>query len=369
MPGYADWRVCLRDVECPAAIVDLDALDRNIEKVRRAVETSGKTMRVASKSVRVPALLRRILEKGGPTFRGLLCYSAAEAEFLRQEGFTDLVVAYPTLDAPAPGIARMIDRPQTGDVWIDVDASFRLGPLHLGVHRSPIHDESSFRSLVRTVKSGLKGVMAYEAHIAGLGDKSPFRPFYSLLVSLLKPFFRRQILARRRMVRRVLVEEGFPSIPINGGGSGSLAFTLGDPSVTEVTAGSGFLQSHLFDYYAGNLAEPALFFALRVTRVPGPGWVTCQSGGFIASGGTGPDKAPVVYLPAGVSPTSDEGFGEVQTPLRVHGETKLAEGDVVLFRPAKAGEIAERFNEYCLVQGGKVVSRVPTYRGLGKAFY
>jgi len=40
----------------------------------------------------------------------------------------------------------------------------------------------------------------------------------------------------------------------------------------------------------------------------------------------------------------------------------------VLFRHAKAGELAERFNEYLLVAGGEIVDRVPTYRGLGCCF-
>jgi D-serine deaminase-like pyridoxal phosphate-dependent protein len=35
----------------------------------------------------------------------------------------------------------------------------------------------------------------------------------------------------------------------------------------------------------------------------------------------------------------------------------------------QAGEIAEHFREYVLISGGAIVSRVPTYRGMGQAFY
>jgi D-serine deaminase-like pyridoxal phosphate-dependent protein len=41
----------------------------------------------------------------------------------------------------------------------------------------------------------------------------------------------------------------------------------------------------------------------------------------------------------------------------------------MLFRHAKAGELAERFNEYLLVSGGRIVSRAKTYRGLGDCFF
>jgi len=63
-----------------------------------------------------------------------------------------------------------------------------------------------------------------------------------------------------------------------------------------------------------------------------------------------------------------EAAGEVQTPLRVPRGTRIAPGEPVLFRHAKAGELAERFSEYLLVQGGRVVERAPTYRGLGATF-
>ena len=65
----------------------------------------------------------------------------------------------------------------------------------------------------------------------------------------------------------------------------------------------------------------------------------------------------------------NEGFGEVQTPVINKGKESINPGDPLFFRPAKAGEIAEHFNQYILVRDGKIVDRVPTYRGLGQCFY
>ena len=67
--------------------------------------------------------------------------------------------------------------------------------------------------------------------------------------------------------------------------------------------------------------------------------------------------------------TGDEGCGEVQTPLHVPNGVRIEVGDPVLFRPAKAGEIAERFAEYILLKGGSVAGTALTYRGLGQTFY
>ena len=64
----------------------------------------------------------------------------------------------------------------------------------------------------------------------------------------------------------------------NGGGSGSLEESACESDVTEVAAGSGFLQSHLFDYFTVNQNQCAFCYGLRVTRIPCEGMVTCQGG-------------------------------------------------------------------------------------------
>jgi hypothetical protein len=43
-------------------------------------------------------------------------------------------------------------------------------------------------------------------------------------------------------------------------------------------------------------------------------------------------------------------------------------GAPVLFRHAKAGELAEHFNEYLLVRGDRVVTHAKTYRGFSFCF-
>ena len=49
------------------------------------------TIRIASKSVRVPSLLKRILSNGFP-FKGLMCFAVEEAEFLCDMGFDDILI-------------------------------------------------------------------------------------------------------------------------------------------------------------------------------------------------------------------------------------------------------------------------------------
>ena len=155
---------------------------------------------------------------------------------------------------------------------------------------------------------------------------------------------------------------------VNGGGTGSLAATASEPAVTEVTAGSGFYDSVLFDHYRSLGLRPAAAFAMPVVRKPSPGIASVLGGGYIASGAAGKDRLPEPYLPPGLRLDSFEGAGEVQTPVLGEPAARLRVGDRVYFRHAKAGELCERFDRLYLVEGGRIVDEVPTYRGEGKTF-
>jgi D-serine deaminase-like pyridoxal phosphate-dependent protein len=63
-----------------------------------------------------------------------------------------------------------------------------------------------------------------------------------------------------------------------------------------------------------------------------------------------------------------EGAGEVQTPVSGRAAAGLRIGDRVWLRHTKAGELAERFLEYQVIEGDAVSRTVPTYRGEGQSF-
>ena len=96
--------------------------------------------------------------------------------------------------------------------------------------------------------------------------------------------------------------------------------------------------------------------------------VTVAGGGFVASGPTGKDRAPLPWAPPDLHLTGLEGAGEVQTPLTGSGTHLLQIGDWVWFRHAKSGELAEHTNRVHLLAGDEIVRTVPSYRGLGLAW-
>ncbi len=397
----------------PFAVVDLDAFRANArDMLRRA---GGRPIRLASKSIRCRALLERTLASD-PGFRGTLAFTLSEALWLADHGLRDLVVAYPTADRAAlralaareddAGIAVMVDdvaqldlieaatadrRPGPGSpddlrtgqrpgegarpirVCIDVDASWRPlgGRLHVGAKRSPLHAPAQVAALAREIAARpalkLVGLMAYEAQIAGVGDRPPGSPLMGLALRAMQRASARE-LAQRRAAVVAAVEAVAPLELVNGGGTGSLELTAAEPAVTEIAAGSGLYGPTLFDAYSRFRPLPAALFALPVVRRPGRGVVTALGGGYLASGSGDRARLPRPVLPAGLKLDGREGAGEVQTPLLGATADGLRIGDRAWFRHAKAGELCERFAELHLVEGDRVVETVPTYRGEGQCF-
>jgi D-serine deaminase-like pyridoxal phosphate-dependent protein len=376
----------------PCALVDLDALEDNVRSVTGPLAGSGKTLRIATKSLRCPDLVTRVRALVGPLARGLMTYTAAETAFWADRGERDLLLAYPTarqddaallarVNAAGATAAVVIDSVEHLDplataararstsipVVLEVDVSWRpLGSLvHIGVRRSPLRAPADVVALAQRVSKteGVRfhGIMAYEAQIAGVPDGGA-------AVRVMKMASGSDVARTRAEVARALADAGLTPALFNGGGTGSVAACAREPALTEVTAGSGFLDSHLFDRYRSLALRPAAYFALQVVRRPSSTVVTCHGGGYVASGAAGPDRLPVPALPPGLRLLGLEGAGEVQTPLQVDGGVELTLGDPVFFRHAKGGELAEHFAEYILVRGERVESRAPTYRGLGKCF-
>ncbi|MFJ8077850.1 amino acid deaminase/aldolase [Streptomyces sp. NPDC096176] len=382
-------------LDAPLAIVDLEAFDANAEDlVRRA---GGKPVRVASKSVRCRALLERVLAMDG--FAGIMSFTLDESIWLARAGFDDVLLAYPSADraglgelADDPKLAaavtvmvddlaqlELIDRARAGGreeirICLEMDTALHLlgGRVRVGARRSPLREPAQLAELARSIarRPGFRlvGLMAYEGHVAGVGDSVAGSPVRSRAVRLMQRAARKELAARRaavvRAVRAVEPELEF----VNGGGTGSVQHTAAEDAVTEIAAGSGLYVPRLFDNYTSFAGRPAALFAQPVVRRPGVGTVTVLGGGYPASGAPGRDRLPVPYLPEGLRYDPQEGAGEVQTPLLGAPADDLLIGDKVWFRHAKAGELCERFDTLHLVEGDRVTRTAPTYRGEGRTF-
>src|SRR5262245_4839956 len=92
---YQRYRRALTGETLPAAVVDLDAVDTNIQRLVAPIRAAGKALRIATKSVRCPALIDYLVEKTQAI--GLMTFTAAETAMLADAGHKDLLLAYPTV--------------------------------------------------------------------------------------------------------------------------------------------------------------------------------------------------------------------------------------------------------------------------------
>ena len=249
----------------PFAVVDLDAFDANAATLVRLA--AGMPIRIATKSLRSRPLIERALGRDG--FRGLMCYAVREALWWARDGHDDLLVAYPSVDVPAlaelaadPALTRavivMIDSVEHVDfIAREVPATRACGwrststrrcasarPTWAYAVRRRGPRPTSRPSSVVAQERGLvvAGVMFYDAQIAGLPDASP-------AVRRVKQALRRRAADPPRRGRRGRPRRRRRWSSSTAAARAACTSPRGDPSVTELAAGSGLFGRTLFDGY------------------------------------------------------------------------------------------------------------------------
>lgn len=378
--------------EHPYAWLDLDALDANI---RTMIAGSGdKDIRIATKSIRSTDVLRYIERAVDQRFAGWMTFTAAETAYLCEQGFDHFLLGYPTLEEKSvrqlmrwihqgKDITFMVDAVEQVDflkrlaeeedvaaaLCMDLNVSQQYPSLYFGTRRSALTNAKDTACFIDAILPSpyiyVVGLMGYDAQIAGVGDR-PANKATGTVIRRLQQRAKKEVQKRRQKVVRYIEKKQGPLRFVNGGGTGSMAYTATCPEVSEVTIGSGLYRPGLFDYYDDMPFEVAAGYAIRATRRPSQTTIVAHGGGYIASGATGSDKMPVLADDE-LAFYATEGAGEVQTPLAMP-KNKYAIGDSIVLRHAKAGELCERFQVLHGYRHNTYIGPMTTYRGEGQCF-
>lgn len=81
----------LQDVDTPCLLVDLDAYERNVEKLGEFIKKQGVRHRTHAKPHKSFDIAKYQIEKGGAC--GVCCQKVSEAEALVNAGLTDILVS------------------------------------------------------------------------------------------------------------------------------------------------------------------------------------------------------------------------------------------------------------------------------------
>jgi D-serine deaminase-like pyridoxal phosphate-dependent protein len=388
--SYEDLKTLVKDFKFPMVICDLDVFNENLEQVGIYLRKSKKKMRLCTKSVRVPELIKKVEEKD--FVNGIFTYNSAETLFLAEKyQFKDILLGYPIgslIDAEElckaaliddVNITVMVDSIEHLDslensaskynvqlkILIEFDVADHFLGQNVGVYRSPLKKPEDVLKIARATNKRkhlkYKGIMGYEAQNASIGDNS-------LFMKWIKKRSRKKVNEWRQNVFKLLKSEGFEPQIVNGGGSGCFQETVAESSITEIGIGSLLFKPHIFDSM-NSLKEfkPALFFLLQVVRKPRDDIVTAFSGGYVSSGSI--RALPKVVKPKNLKTNKNEEFGEVQTPFKFNPKMiQIRIGDPILCRFGKSGEPLEHFNKVNIYTDGKIIDEYLTYRGMGYRF-
>lgn len=169
------------DLETPCLVLDLDVLERNIERMQAEITRAGKKLRPHVKTHKCSALAKKQLEAGAI---GVCVAKVSEAEVLVGAGLENILITGPVVTAgkverlarllvKTPVLMIVIDHPESAalldgmlrarnlsmDVLLDID----VGLNRTGVQPAEAHALAEFILSCRNLR--LVGIQAYAGHV------------------------------------------------------------------------------------------------------------------------------------------------------------------------------------------------------------
>ena len=271
----------LSALDTPRLLVDLDVLDRNIARMAGTMAKHGVGWRPHTKGIKLPAIAHRLLRAGA---FGVTCAKLGEAEVMAAAGITSILVANQVVGAEK--IARLVNLQRHADVIVAVDDPANFEPIgeaaaaigvqqgvvvevDTGMRRSGTAPGEATVALARKVAAtpGLKlrGLMAWEGHVAGMPAGSQKTAACTAAVALLTS------------TADACRAAGLPIDIVSCGGTGTYPITATLPGVTEIQAGGGIF--HDLTYASWGLEhEFALTVLTTVISRPTPTRVILDAG-------------------------------------------------------------------------------------------
>lgn len=373
----------------PLLVLDLDILERNIEKLKMHIGDLSR-FRLVVKSLPCMNLIRHILEN-----------TRTKKLMVFHRPFLNLVAdAFPESDIllgkplPVQALASFYRVRDTSRSWSGspriqwlVDSAQRLDQYHafarrmglkmrlnieidVGLHRGGIPSPEALEPLLKTIYEDpvhldFTGFMGYDPHVAKSGKLLIPRAVALLRVtSRYKKFV--------RYLERAFPALYSPHLTFNGAGSPTFSLYRKKEILNDVSAGSALVKPADFDLNNLRAYETALFIAAPILKkrtgiqIPfleplsgllykiKPRWRTTL---FIYGGYW---KA-VPLSPEGLAINSLYGRSTNQEMLNGPEPMDLAVDDYVFLRPTQSEAVMLQFGDLFVVRGARLVGRWPVF--------
>lgn len=356
----------LEDVDTPALVLDLDAMERNLARLAAFARAAGVRLRPHAKTHKSSALARRQIAAGAV---GVCVQKVAEAEALARGGVDDLYVSNEVVSAgklarlaalardlaarggrlavavdSAEGVRRLAEAVRAAGAEVDVLVEIDVGQGRCGVPPAD-REAGPAVALARRVAASpglrLAGLQAYQGKAQHL--RTPAARQAAVAAAA----------ASARATRRALLDAGLPCPLVTGGGTGTFALEAASGAWGELQAGSYLLMDR---DYAENEPEPgqppfaqALFVLTEVMSV-GAGRAVVDAGLKSHAVDSG---LPLVHDPTGRSRLAFESGGDEHGILRpVEGSPLPALGERLWLVPGHCDPTVNLHDRYVGVRGG-----------------
>ena len=261
------------DIPTPALLVDLDAMEENIEQMARYFASRKAKLRPHAKTHKSPFLAWKQLEAGAI---GITCAKLSEAEVFIQCGIKDILLAnqvtHPKKIRHLAGLARhsriIVACDSAANAKDLAEAAKAAGAslnvlieVDVGLGRSGLRTSEQVIELARFIQSSpslsFQGIMGYEGHCVFIKDFAARKAEGE------------KANARLVAVRDALIQAGIPIHIVSAGGTGTYNIAGDFPGITEVQAGSYlFMDSRYLELGLG--FKPALTVLATVVSRPDP---------------------------------------------------------------------------------------------------
>jgi D-serine deaminase-like pyridoxal phosphate-dependent protein len=355
------------DIPTPALILDLPALDRNIQRMAAFFSEGSCRLRPHVKAHKTRAIARRQLAAGSCS--GLTCATVGEAEtvapFCDSILIANEVVGERTC-ARVAALARQVQaRSSAGEILVAVDSAAGLGHIgaaardaavtigvlvdvNVGQNRCGVTSEEDAVVLAQQISATagvrLRGVMGYEGHAQPIRSRPE-----------------REAAARRAMSGLVAIAnrvrgEGSACEIVSAGGTGTYDISGRCSGVTEIQAGSYALMDT--DYAAvGVPFEQAFWVVGTVVSRPAPDRCVTDSGHKAATKDHG---FPSVV---GIEGAMITALNDEHAVIALPPDSHVRVGDRIHLIPSHTDPTVNLHDAFYVVEGDRVVDVWPIARG------
>lgn len=352
----------LAEVDTPSLILDLDAFERNLERMTGSLAGKTVKLRPHAKSHKCPEIALRQIARGAV---GVCCQKVSEAEALVDGGVTDVLIANEVVGTPK--LARLAALAKRARVAVCADDADNVAALdaaaaaagitlevlveiNVGANRCGVEPGAPALALAQRVAScpnlRFAGLQAYHGsaqHLRGVAER---RAAVESAV------------AKVRATTTLLEKAGIACERVTGAGTGTYLFEAGSSVYHEIQPGSFIFMDA--DYAKNEWTESgiprfehSLFVWTTVMSRPTPERAVVDAGLKASSIDSGmprvADAEGVEYVQA-----SDE-----HGVLKLDGSARLALGDKLKLIPGHCDPTVNLYDQFVCIRGDRVEALWP----------